>query len=105
MFLVCSHEDRMQGPLSSYPWVVVRLACRVCPRKGQYRLARLAAKFGPEAEIDDVVELLSRDCPWRDERRSSRYGDPHCGAYLPDLENRPPPDAPPRPRQRLRVVK
>jgi hypothetical protein len=31
--------------------------------------------------------------------------DEQCGAYLPDLENRPPADVPPRPRQRLRVVK
>ena len=26
----------------------VRIACRVCSRRGSYRLARLAAKFGPE---------------------------------------------------------
>jgi hypothetical protein len=71
---------------------------------GRYRFARLAAKFGPEAEIDDVVEQLSRDCPSGEEPRN-RYDNPKCGAYLPDLEIRPPPDAPPRPRQRLRVVK
>ena len=34
--------------LAFYPFVVVRIACRVCSRNGAYRLARLAAKFGPE---------------------------------------------------------
>ena len=34
--------------LAFYPFVVVRIACRVCSRNGAYRLARLAAKFGPD---------------------------------------------------------
>ena len=32
--------------LAHYPFVVVRIACRVCSRRGSYRLARLAAKYG-----------------------------------------------------------
>jgi hypothetical protein len=71
---------------------------------GRYRFARLTAKFVPDAEVDDVVARLSGNCPSREERRN-RYDNPKCAAYLPDLENRPPPDAPPRPRQRLRVIK
>ena len=37
----------MDDRLAFYPFVVVRIACRVCSRNGAYRLARLA-KFGPE---------------------------------------------------------
>src|SRR5271163_4032441 len=33
--------------LAFYPFVVVRIACRVCSRRGSYRLARLAAKIRP----------------------------------------------------------
>jgi hypothetical protein len=39
--------------LAFYPFVVVRIACRVCSRNGAYRLARLAAKFGPEIGLRD----------------------------------------------------
>ena len=42
-------EDRDR--LALYPFVVVRIACRVCPRNGAYRLARLAAKFRPETSL------------------------------------------------------
>ena len=40
--------------LAFYPFVVVRIACRVCSRNGAYRLARLAAKFGPEIGLRDL---------------------------------------------------
>jgi hypothetical protein len=39
--------------LAFYPFVVVRIACRVCSRTGSYRLARLAAKFGHKPKEDD----------------------------------------------------
>lgn len=85
--------------LLTYPYVVIRLACRFCPRAGAYRLVRLAEKYGAEARIEDVVMRLASDCPhWQ---RSSRWPE-GCGVYLPDLENpRRPPDQP----VRLRVVK
>jgi hypothetical protein len=41
--------------LAFYPFVVVRIACRVCSRSGSYRLARLAAKFGPEITLRDLT--------------------------------------------------
>jgi hypothetical protein len=41
------HMDQ-RDCLAFYPFVVVRIACRVCSRSGAYRLARLAAKHGPE---------------------------------------------------------
>src|SRR5271163_4755928 len=41
-------DDR--DKLALYPFVVVRIACRVCSRNGSYLLARLAAKFGARDE-------------------------------------------------------
>ena len=42
--------------LAFYPFVVVRIACRVCSRNGAYRLARLAVKFGPEISLRDLLD-------------------------------------------------
>jgi hypothetical protein len=50
--------------LALYPFVVVRIACRVCTRSGSYRLARLAAKYGPEITLRDLMERFSYDCLW-----------------------------------------
>src|SRR5271154_5610857 len=71
--------------LAHYPFVVVRIACRVCSRRGSYRLARLAAKFGPEITLRDLTNRFSYDCLWRAEARSKK-GKSACGVYLPDLE-------------------
>ena len=72
--------------LAFYPFVVVRIACRQCSRRGAYRLARLAAKFGPEISLRDLTDRFSYDCLWRAEARSKR-GKSACGVYLPDLEH------------------
>lgn len=84
--------------LSSYPFVVVRVSCPYCKRAGQYNLARLAAKFGPEIEMDRLLDKLALDCPWRSfpgQRGPGKY-DPKCGACFPDLQGPPvPPDLPP----------
>jgi hypothetical protein len=48
--------------LAFYPFVVVRIACRVGSGNGAYRLARLAAKFGPEIGLSDLFERFSYDC-------------------------------------------
>src|SRR5271154_2427308 len=80
--------------LAHYPFVVVRIACRVCSRRGRYRLARLAAKFGPEISLRDLTDRFSYDCLWRAEARSKK-GKSACGVYLPDLQQPRPPDAPP----------
>jgi hypothetical protein len=89
--------------LAHYPFVVVWIACRVCARHGSYRLARLAAKYGPEISPRDLTDRFSYDCLWRAEARSKR-GKSACGVYLPDLEQPRPPDAPPGIRK-LRLVK
>jgi hypothetical protein len=44
-----------------------RLPCLLAT--GSYRLARLAAKFGPEISLRDLAERFSCDCLWRAEPR------------------------------------
>ena len=61
--------------------MVVRFACRDCPRIGRYRLAVLAEKFGAEASMFDVLEEISSACPRSREKHPGR----RCQAYLPDL--------------------
>jgi hypothetical protein len=84
--------------LAFYPFVVVRIACHVCPRSGAYRLARLAAKLGPEITLRERTDRFSYDCLWRAEPRSKK-GKTACGVYLPDLENPRPLDLPPGSRE------
>ena len=86
--------------LAFYPFVVVRIGCRRCSRKGAYRLARLAAKFGPEITLRDLTERFSYDRLWRAEARSKK-GKSACGVYLPDLEHKRPPDLPPEFRREV----
>ena len=71
--------------------------------QGPYRLARLAAKFGPETALGQVLYRFSYDCLWREEARSKR-GLSACGVYLPDIERPKPPDLPPD-MVKLRLVK
>ena len=91
--------------LSEYPWVVVNIDCKLCSRRGRYRLARLAARLGPEIELEQVLEAVARDCQWmRSEGRVRKY-EARCGIRLPDLDlRRPPPNVPPS-GMRLRLVK
>jgi hypothetical protein len=77
--------------LALYPFVAVRIACGVCSGRGSYRLARLAAKFGPEISLRDLTDRFAYDRLWRAEARSKR-GRSSCGVYLPDLEQPRPPD-------------
>ena len=70
---------------------------------GSYRLARLAAKYGPEITLRDLTDRFSYDCLWRAEARSKK-GKSACGVYLPDLEHKRPPDLPPG-MVKLRLVK
>ena len=100
MNTIAGTDDRER--LAFYPFVVVRIACRVCSRNGVYRLARLAAKFGPEIGLRDLLDRFSYDCLWRAEARSKKSKSA-CGVYLPDLEQPRPPDLPPG-LVRLRVV-
>lgn len=81
--------------LSEWPWVVVRIDCRLCSRMGCYRLARLAARYGPEMPLETLLAALASDCPWWRVPLDRRKYDPYCGARFVDLDcNLPPPDDP-----------
>ena len=86
--------------LRDYPYIIVRFACRHCPRLGRYRVAVLAERFGADVDMVDVLEAVSSSCRGRTGERGMT-----CGAYFPDLPPEQPPDLPrsllPR-RQRLR---
>ena len=81
--------------LATFPYVVVRLGCRQCKRTGAYRLARLAAKYGAEITMPELLDRLAADCPYRFDRKPRKYS-ANCVARFVDLDDpRPPPDLPP----------
>ena len=90
----------MVGRLSDFPCVIVRVDCSLCPhRKGQYRLARLAEKYGADIHLCNLIEEIAFDCPWKSHpgKRPPDQFDPKCKARFADLEtiSSPPPDVPP----------
>jgi hypothetical protein len=89
--------------LRDYPYIVVRFACRECPRAGRYRLAALAERFGADANLRDVLEAISASCGVR----TGHYRGLTCAAYLPDVPPPQPPDLPRAmlPRERLKVIR
>jgi hypothetical protein len=94
--------------LSDFPWVIVRVDCPLCPhRRGQYRLARLAAEYGPDIQLCDLLDKIALDCPRKTlpwEWTPNQF-DLKCEARFTDLEatSAPPPDLPPAMR-RLMVI-
>ena len=65
---------------------MVRVACRYCERRGQYRIEHLIAIYGPEPTFEQVLTRLSADCT-RASDRTNRPGG--CrGAYFPDIERK-----------------
>ncbi len=91
--------------LSDFPWIIVNIDSKLCPRKGRYRLARLAARCGPEAELDAVLEALAIDCGYMQPGDKVRKYVARCWIRFTDLDGRSPrpPDLPPA-AMRLRVV-
>jgi hypothetical protein len=59
---------------------ILRVECTKCPRKGQYRVARLIEKYGRMGNMMKWKELLNGDCPKRDGRLHDR-----CDLVCPDL--------------------
>ncbi len=86
----------------------MRWNCPLClHRKGQYRLARLAAEYRPDIQLCDLLDRIALDCPRKSlpwERPPGQY-DPRCKARFTDLEatSRPPPGLPPM-MQKLMVI-
>jgi hypothetical protein len=69
--------------LATFPCVTLRVACRNCRRRGSYRLARLAARYGADLTLDALLIKLTADC----HLASNRTGRPGClAAYFPDFE-------------------
>lgn len=88
--------------LVEYPYVVVRVTCRYCDRKGSYRLARLAERFGADHLLRLVLVKLAEDCPHiADPGVRSIRG---CGVQALDVPPDPPPDLPPTTPYPLRVI-
>ncbi len=59
------------------------------------RLARLAAKYGSEITLVDLLAMLAGSRPKWD---ANRPGIERCGAFFLNLIDKPPPDSPkPRP--------
>jgi hypothetical protein len=72
--------------LARYPYPIVRVACRYCQRRGQYRLERLIDMYGREATFEQLLTVLAANCT-RASDRTTRHGG--CrGAHLPDLERK-----------------
>jgi hypothetical protein len=89
--------------LKDYPFIVVRLACRQCPRIGRYRVAVLAERFGADVDMEDVLGAVSASCGARVKQNTRLI----CGAYFPDLPPDKPPDLPKvlLPRERLKIIR
>ncbi len=73
--------------LSEYPADLVRLACRRCGRRGQYRRSTLAKRFGADIGLPELLARLvdQAECGQRGSMSAP------CGAYYVEL-------APPTPR-------
>jgi hypothetical protein len=75
----------------------------VLPQRLLSARTRLAAKFGPEISLRDLMDRFSYDCPCRAEARS-KAGKSACGVYLLDFEQPRPADMRPG-MVKLRLVK
>lgn len=84
--------------LADYPYVVVRVECGLCGRRGRYRLARLAERYGADIALEDLLDQIAgRRCPyprpWRVRRVPKLSA--VCHILLPDIVHGPrPPDLP-----------
>lgn len=64
--------------LRDYPYVIVRFACRHCPRMGRYRVAVLAERYGADVDMEDVLEAVSSSCRARSGARGVTCGRRTC---------------------------
>jgi hypothetical protein len=68
----CQFSDRLD---------MLRVGCRKCERAGQYRVARLIARYGPDAGLPDFKDAVTADCPLRAQPALWNL----CGVHFPDL--------------------
>jgi hypothetical protein len=67
--------------LAEWPYGMVRLACDLCPRRGQYRKETLIALFGGNVKMPDLRHNIAH-CPRFDAPGQA------CGVYYADLRER-----------------
>jgi hypothetical protein len=58
----------------------VRFGCTKCTRRGQYALATLLRKYGPDKKLPELIAEISADCPKRSAGSVSIMD--LCGAHL-----------------------
>jgi hypothetical protein len=88
--------------LAHYPFVIVRIACRVCAAR-VVSSRSIGREIRAEIALRDLTDRFAYDCMWRAEAHGKK-GKSGCGVYLPDLEQPRPPDVPPG-MVKLRLVK
>lgn len=84
--------------LSQYPLARLRVECRVCGRRGDYSVARLAARHHAEIDLEELLLRLTASCRWqrRPGEKPPKQYQQRCLAFLPDLDG-PRPTAPAAP--------
>lgn len=59
----------------------IEVACTRCDRRGQYQLARLVTRLGPDYAMTDLGSKLSATCPNRGSTDWAR----RCDVFFPNL--------------------
>lgn len=77
--------------LADFRAQLIGLACHRRDRCGQYWRTTLIALYGDKTPLPDVLAQLAHNCPKR-----GTIDNDACGAYFPDLIERPPSRRPPR---------
>ena len=79
---------------ADYPWVEVNVSCKLCARRGRYRLAD---RYSPDQTLDGLLADLAHGCPyWRSKPRQYEV---RCGARFEDLDRLRPADIPGQARE------
>ncbi|RYC30220.1 hypothetical protein D3273_19800 [Lichenibacterium minor] len=83
--------------LVDWPWVVVEVECSLCPRRGRYRLARLAERYGSAVPLGRLLETMAADCTLMKPDQKPRQYEARCGIrYVVPPAGPLPADAPAR---------
>jgi hypothetical protein len=64
--------------LHQYPTGMVRIACKKCPRAGQYQKGNLIVKYGAAQSLPSMLQLIAK-C-----EKHGNFSD-WCGAYYVEL--------------------
>ena len=83
--------------LVDWPHVLVDVECSLCPRRGRYRLARLAERYGAAVPLARLLELIAADCTLMKPGEKPRQYEARCGIrYVVPSTGPLPADAPAR---------